>query len=60
MARTSTLKQEKGLESQLVALNYALDAGLYQEYDLITPPPLGKDGKQRYLWERYPSIEDRI
>ena len=44
MARTSTLKQEKGLESQLVALNYALEAGLYQEYELITPPPLGKDG----------------
>ena len=59
IARTSTLKQEKGLESQLVALDYALEAGLYSEYDLITPPPLGKDGERKgTFWERYPDIED--
>ena len=59
IARTSTLKQEKGLESQLVALDYALDAGLYQDYDLITPPPLGKGGERKgTFWERYPDLED--
>lgn len=59
IGRTSTLKQEKGLESQLVALDYALEAGLYSEYDLITPPALGKGGERKgTFWERYPDIED--
>ena len=57
MARTSTLKQEKGLESQLVALNYApkLD---FTRIRPNHPPPLGKDGDRKGSLGKVPSIED--
>lgn len=59
-ARTSTSKQEKGLDSQIIALNYALDAGLYQDYEVVHPPALPDKGGSRKgtFWEGCPDVTD--
>jgi DNA invertase Pin-like site-specific DNA recombinase len=60
VARTSTSKQEKGLDSQMVALDFALEGGLYQDYDLVPLPalPVSHGSRNGTFWEGYPDVTD--
>ena len=60
-ARTSTLKQAKGLESQIIALEYATTVGPYKDYEVVRLPELPEKGASRKgtFWEGYPGISDQ-